>query len=231
MELKVIHLDRIPRIGAEDGIPREDGRCNVFMFDTKTLKNQDNYIQTKIGIGDKLTLNTDRRKSFTYNKRLRLEPPFEMLDFLNSHSILQGPDYAGSEILKYETGDFFMNHTDTIMSDPNGIGEHKYTCLIYGTFEQENGYFEGGELVFKHPEGLYNIKLDVSNEITKNKYVAVIFSVNMYHEILPIINGTRYVLKKPLFVRTPVPPKPYNPDEMEGDGGFQSIFNGRGGDY
>ena len=30
----------------------------------------------------------------------------------------------------------------------------------------------------------------------------VIFSIDMYHEVLPIIKGSRWVLKKPLFVKT-----------------------------
>lgn len=106
------------------------------------------------------------------------------------------------EILKYDAGYFFMSHRDTIINNYKNRGEHKYTCLIYGTFEQENEYFEGGELVFKHPENLYNITIDLSNEIKKNKYIAVIFSVDMYHEVLPVKNGTRYVLKKPLFVKS-----------------------------
>lgn len=225
MELKVIYLNNKPRLGVE----YEQG--NIRGFDYKTLENPDNYIQTMIGIGNELIMNTNKRKSSTYNKRLRLETSTELLDYFNGNSILQGSDYANCEILKYEVGDFFVCHRDTIMSDCMSRGEHKYTCLIYGTFEQENGCFEGGELIFKHPEGLYNIKIDLSNEIKNNKYIAVIFSVDMYHEILPIRNGTRYVLKKPLFVKTYCPAKQINVDDLEGDGGFQSMLNGDGMDY
>ena len=61
---------------------------------------------------------------------------------------------------------------------------------------------EGGELIFKHPEALYEIKFDPSIETKKNNFVMLIFSIDMYHEILPIIKGTRWVFKKPLFVET-----------------------------
>ena len=214
MELKIIHLNDKPKLGIEYKA------CNIGGFDYKTLENSDNYTQTMIGIGNELIMNADKRKSFTYNKRLKLEPPMELLNYFNGNSILQGSDYADCEILKYEVGDFFACHRDTIINDCMNRGEHKYTCLIYGTFEQENGYFEGGELIFKHPEGLYDIKIDISNEIENNKYIAVIFSVDMYHEILPVKNGTRYVLKKPLFVKLYNLIEPINVDDLEGDGGF-----------
>jgi hypothetical protein len=61
---------------------------------------------------------------------------------------------------------------------------------------------EGGELIFKHPEGLYEIKFDPAVETRQNRFVMVIFSIDMYHEVLPIIKGSRWVFKKPLFVKT-----------------------------
>jgi Rps23 Pro-64 3,4-dihydroxylase Tpa1-like proline 4-hydroxylase len=218
MELKVIYLPAL-------GLFEHEKEYDYKKFDYKTLENPYNYIKTMIGTDNELIMDTNKRKSFTYNKRLILGEPKELLDYFNGNSILHsldGLDYANCEILKYEVGDFFVSHRDTVMNDCRNIGEHKYTCLIYGTFEQENGYFEGGELVFKHPEGLYNIKIDLSNEIKNNKYIAVIFSVDMYHEILPVKNGTRYVLKKPLFVKTCEPAKVKNIETDVDDGGFQS---------
>ena len=220
MELKVIYLNNKPRLGVY-----HQGGC-IKAFDYKTLENPENYIQTMIGTRNELIMDTNKRKSFTYYETLRLEDPIELLDYFNGNAILHGPDYANCEILKYEVGNFFVSHRDTNIYDSWNRGEHKYTCLIYGTFEQKNGYFEGGELVFKHPEGLYNIKIDLSNEIKNNKYIAVIFSVDMYHEILPIRNGTRYVLKKPLFVKTCKPANLINVDNLEGDRGFQSVVDG-----
>ena len=224
MELKIIYLNGLPRIGVENNMYIVRGMYSATNFDTKTLEDPNNYKETMLGIGDELTMDTNKRKSFTFNKILRLENPYDFTEYFDKNSILQGREYSRCEMLKYEKGDFFTIHRDTVMRDTFNKGEHKYTCLIFGTFEQENGYFEGGELVFKHPNGLYDIKLDISKEIKNNKYVAVIFSIDMYHEVLPIISGTRYVLKKPLFVKTK---EPYIPtaDELEGDGGFQSHLN------
>lgn len=75
------------------------------------------------------------------------------------------------------------------------------------------------------------MKINISNEIKNNKYIAVIFSVNMCHEVLPIKSGTRYVLKKPLFVGKKYPRIETNVDALEGDGGFQSMMNGHASDY
>lgn len=225
MELKIIRLQYEPRIGVSYG------HTSVESFKHVDLKNPNNYVQTMIGVGEHLTLNTDKRKSSTFASRLKWEFPSEMSDFLDGHSILRGSDYSDCEIIKYEVGDFFTCHRDTIVSDCMGRGEHKYTCLVYGTFEQEDGYFEGGELIFRHPEKLYDICIDLSNEIKNNKYVVVVFSVDMWHEVLPIKNGTRYVLKKPLFVKTPTPAVPINVDKFEGDGGFQSMLDVYAADY
>jgi hypothetical protein len=41
-----------------------------------------------IGISNELIIDTNKRKSFTYNKRLRLEDPKELLDYFNGNSIL-----------------------------------------------------------------------------------------------------------------------------------------------
>ncbi len=125
MELKVIYLNRKPRLGVEYK------PCNVREFDCKTLENPNNYIQTMIRIGNKLIIDTDKRKSFTYNKRLRLETPTELLDYFNGNSILHGPDYADCEMLKYEVGDFFSYHRDTIMNDCMGMFK---MCLFEHSF-------------------------------------------------------------------------------------------------
>jgi len=107
--------------------------------------------------------------------------------------------------VKYEIGDFFLSHHDTKLPDiirDNRITEiHQYTCLIFCPYG-ENEILEGGELIFKHSEALYEIKFDPSIETKKNNFVMIIFSIDMYHEVLPIIKGTRYVFKKPLFVKT-----------------------------
>jgi hypothetical protein len=66
----------------------------------------------------------------------------------------------------------------------------------------DNEILEGGELIFKHPDSLYEIKIDSCIETNKNNFVMLIFSIDMYCEVLPIIKGTKWVFNKPLFVRT-----------------------------
>lgn len=60
---------------------------------------------------------------------------------------------------------------------------------------------KGEELFLRHPDGLYEIKFDPSVETNKNRFVMVIFSIDMYHEVLPVISESRYLFKKPLFVK------------------------------
>jgi hypothetical protein len=113
-------------------------------------------------------------------------------------------------LLKYEVGDFFLRHRDTDLSGNNSDNcisdnerymQHKYTCLIYCPYSSNNSNrgLVGGELVFKHSDGLYDIKFDPAVYTRKGQYVAVIFSIDMFHEVLPVTHGTRYVLKVPLF--------------------------------
>ncbi len=76
--------------------------------------------------------------------------------------------------------------------------EHRYTCLIY----LPRGQHEGGELVFRHPtSSLYDIRINPAAETNYGQVVMVIFPIDMSHEVLPITRGTRWVLKRPLFVR------------------------------
>lgn len=229
--LKIIELSSAPKLLVDDNLG------NLIDFDYSKLHHNRNFITTKLAIGDALILDREKRKSLTYNRLLHMKNPTELTEYFIINSILQGAAYLKCEILKYEEGDFFTNHMDTFIFDNHGKGEHKYTCLIFGTFEQEDGYFEGGELHFKHPSGLYDIKIDPSIEVNKNKYVAVIFSIDMYHEVLPIIRGTRYVLKKPLFTPTFVDSFEMEPtqstqnvDALE-DGGFQDSLGNSPGDY
>ena len=56
----------------------------------------------------------------------------------------------------------------------------------------------------KSTDGLYNIKFNPFIALNEQKFVMVIFSIDMYHEVLPIIKGTRWVFKRPLFTKKDV---------------------------
>jgi len=81
---------------------------------------------------------------------------------------------SGYELLKYEVGDFYIQHTDSFKLEPRTL-----TIIM----SMNNGY-EGGEVALFDRELVY--KLDVGD--------VLIFPSNfMYpHEILPVTSGTRY---------------------------------------
>ena len=132
-------------------------------------------------------------------------------------------EYDNFTMLKYEPGDFFLNHRDTDMSAYED-GNHLYTCLIFCPFSENNELLEGGELIFKHPDGLYDIKFDPAVETRQNRFVMVIFSIDMYHEVLPIIKGSRWVFKKPLFVKTFSKYKTEKKEDIDDDYHYENLI-------
>jgi len=169
-----------------------------------------NFERTLEGIGSMKILDLEKHSSWTHIHKCLVKFTNEINEFFEQNKIIYGKEDDGYDkfsLLKYEIGDFFLSHHDTKLPDitrDNGIKEiHQYTCLIFCPYG-ENEILEGGELIFKHPDALYEIKFDPSIETKKNNFVMIIFSIDMYHEVLPIIKGTRWVFKKPLFVKTKI---------------------------
>jgi predicted 2-oxoglutarate/Fe(II)-dependent dioxygenase YbiX len=137
-----------------------------------------------------------KRSSWTHKSTFHIDTlPNEVLQFMEQNNILTHKNdmkYAPFSLLKYEEGDFFLNHRDTNMSNEID-GTHEYTCLIFCPYGEDYTTLEGGELMLRHPDGLYEIKFDPAVETKYGRFVMVIFSIDMYHEVLPIIKGTRYV--------------------------------------
>jgi predicted 2-oxoglutarate/Fe(II)-dependent dioxygenase YbiX len=81
---------------------------------------------------------------------------------------------SGYELLRYETGQFYVEHTDSFMRIPRTV-----SCSF-----SLNDDYEGGEFAFFGRE--ISIRVPVGS--------AILFPSNfMYpHEILPVTNGTRY---------------------------------------
>ena len=186
------------------------------------LKNH-NFERTLAGIGSTKILDLEKRSSWTHIHKCLVGFTNEINEFFDQNKIIYGKEDDGYDkfsLLKYEIGDFFLNHRDTKLPDitrDNGITEiHLYTCLIFCPYG-ENEILEGGELIFKHPEALYEIKFDPSIETKKNNFVMLIFSIDMYHEVLPIIKGTRWVFKKPLFVKIEKTEHDYDEDDDDDD--------------
>ena len=201
--------------------------CNGSNFEWLELKNSnylknENFERTPVGIGSESVLDLTLRSSWTNKFAYFLNFNHEINDFLNKHGIIGSNPF---QLLKYDVGDFFLNHKDTkINSD---IGSHEYTCLIFCPFTEDE--LEGGNLIFKSHDDLYVIKFNPSVETNKNNFVMLIFDVNMYHKVEPIIRGTRWVFKKPLFVKNKVNVKSEEVDELT-DGGGGGFF-GKSGDY
>lgn len=81
---------------------------------------------------------------------------------------------SGYELLKYEVGDFYIQHSDSFKQEPRAL-----TVIM-----SMNDAYEGGEIAMFNRELVY--KLDAGD-------VLVFPSNFMYpHEIMPVTEGTRY---------------------------------------
>lgn len=194
----------------------------------------ENFERTLVGKGLSNVLDIEKRSSWTHKSKFHLRTfPDKVFQFMEQNNILthkDGMKYELFSLLKYEEGDFFLNHLDTDMSN-DVDGSHEYTCLIFCPYG-ENKILEGGELVLRNSDGLYEIKFDPSVETKQGRFTMVIFSIDMYHEVLPIIKGTRYVFKKPLFVMPSLKKITETNETIEelSDGGC-FYGGGGGGDY
>ena len=153
------------------------------------------FTRTLASVRGEPVLDLSLRSSWTNRYKFRIETPEEVQDFFKQHNIMTGDAFDIYTLLMYQEGDFFKNHRDRQVSP-----HHKYTCLIF-FFEDDNQY-EGGNLILHKAENLFKIDFKPSNY---SGFLMVIFSLDLYHEVLPIIRGTRYVFKKTLLV---------NPDPM-----------------
>lgn len=132
----------------------------------------DDFERTKIGHNTKEYIDLEERSSWTCKQTVRL--------FLTD-------DIAGIEfqLLKYEAGDFFTLHKDS-------KGTH--TCLIFCPSD-----FKGGTLTLKKND-LCEIKIrpEVMRTVSEYCFTMLTFSTDFLHEVSPITEGVRYVLKASL---------------------------------
>jgi hypothetical protein len=210
---------------------------NHQLYNWYDLKNEPilqshNFERTLVGKGSVEILDLGKLSSWTHKLKFKLNLPNEAIQFIEQNNILCGKDnimYDYFSLLKYDTGDFFLNHRDTILTNVFDDSIHQYTCLIFCPYCEFNEMDEGGELLFKHPDKLYEIKFDPVVETKQNRFIMVIFFIDMYHEVLPIIRGSRWVFKKPLFVKTTTKKSKKDKIDELCDGCFD-MHNG-GGDY
>ena len=165
------------------------------------------FTRTLASVSGESVLDLSLRSSWTNRYKFRIETPDEVQDFFKQHNIMTGDAFDIYTLLMYQEGDFFKNHRDRQVSP-----HHKYTCLIF--FFDEDNHYEGGNLILHKAENLFKIDFKPSNY---NGFLMVIFSLELYHEVLPIIRGTRYVFKKTLLVN-PEPTSTLEEDKDEEDG-------------
>ena len=207
---KIIKLNNI---GITEIIKLDDFNCpfncpDYFSSEQQTdhtaMVQSENFERTLACKGLTDVLDLKKRSSWTHKSKFHIHTlPNEVSQFMEQNNILthiNNIKYEPFSLLKYEEGDFFLNHRDTNMSNEID-GTHEYTCLIFCPYGEDYQILEGGELMLRHPDKLYEIKFDPAVETRHGRFVMVIFSIDMYHEVLPIIKGSRYVFNKSLFVK------------------------------
>ena len=130
----------------------------------------DDFERTKIGHQYNECVDLEQRSSWTCKKTVNiyLSPDVDVqLEF---------------KLIKYEVGDFFTLHKDS-------HGTH--TCLIFCPSD-----FKGGILTLKKNDLCeINIRPQVMRKVSENCFTMLTFSTDFLHEVSPITEGVRYVLK------------------------------------
>lgn len=151
--------------------------------------NSEEYVDSVIGTG---VVNKDTRnvkqvvisypsiieKNITVRKQLDhyiyLSASGVIKQYKNNFPLCTIEEDSGYELLKYEVGQFYMQHTDSFKLRPRAV-----SCSF-----ALNDNYEGGEFAFFDRELVYKLK----------KGSCIMFPSNfMYpHEIMPVTSGTRY---------------------------------------
>ena len=118
--------------------------------------------------------NTEVRNELDQYLFERVAELIEKYREIHSEFDIEIEEDTGYELLKYEVGDFFVQHTDSFKENPRAL------TVIFAL----NDAYKGGELAFFNREKIY--RLDVGD--------VIIFPSNfMYpHEIIPVTEGTRF---------------------------------------
>lgn len=151
-------------------------------------KNSDEWVQTEIGSGVDLsirsatTIEISRKNVIDRNEYVRSNLDAKIFEAVKNaiqiyarkfpHCHIQ--EDSGYELLRYKTGQFYKEHTDSFKGRPRAV-----SCSL-----SLNDGYEGGEFGFFGREKIVKAK----------KGGAVMFPSNFMfpHEILPVSSGTRY---------------------------------------
>lgn len=148
-----------------------------FFDELNTMFTESMWLDCESQIDDTIAVHSDHRRS----KHLKLYSEFwckEFITFLNENNLVPSPN--GWSILRYLKGDLFRPHTDR-------IGE--YTAILYPK-SFFNDKIKGGKIIIGDFELLPS---EIEN------HTLLIFKTDLVHEVTEILEGTRYVMKIPLF--------------------------------
>ncbi len=155
---------------------------------------QDNLFQiSTVGINDKIVIDRSQRDSFIHQNEFYFDShEISSYGVANNFSAMDGP----WKLLKYEKGQHFHSHTDSREDD-----NHLCTALLFPAISFSS--YSGGEFLIHNLLSFEqsNQKSIISSSDVQNSTL-VIFPVNFYHEVLPVLEGVRYVFKKAIYVNS-----------------------------
>lgn len=129
----------------------------------------DDFERTKIGYQNTERIDLEERSSWTCKKEIEI-------------FIAELECCLTFKLIKYNVGDFFKLHKDS-------HGTH--TCLIFCPSD-----FKGGTLKLKKNDLCeIHIRPEVMQQVEYDCYTMLTFSTDFLHEVTPITEGVRYVLK------------------------------------
>ncbi len=164
------------------------------LLNSKIITDNTNFTTSKVFNGHTEYLNKDSRISLTNNYKFKAQIPEEVKNFFISNGIIFNDItniYDYFTLLKYEPEGFFKRHVDNKL-----MTNHMYSCLLFFP----NELYEEGDMIFTDTNTHDGDNFYLRFHPSKTEYTIVIFSLDLYHEIQPVLKHYRHVLKKPLFV-------------------------------
>ena len=102
---------------------------------------------------------------------------------LNFHYNLSDEDKELAQISKYSVGEFYGEHRDF------GTNDNSITRKLSLTVQlSDEDSYEGGDLIFFNGS--------IKDKAPRGKGSVIVFDSRLFHEITPVIKGTRYSLVK-----------------------------------
>ncbi len=163
-----------------------DDLCNLII---ETYSNTEEWVSSKIGDGkinklirncEIINISSEETISKNYQKRKEIDDKlFEIFsntitDLKTKFPTITISQDSGYDLLKYECGGFYSQHTDSFTVHPRAV-----SCSIC-----LNDDFEGGEFAFFDREIIYKLK--------KGSIITFPSNYLYPHEIMPVTKGTRY---------------------------------------